>query len=400
MPQHKRGPWTQQEDELLKDLVSRMGATNWVRTSAMIGSRSPKQCRERYHQNLKPGLNHSPITEDEGNLIIQLVREKGKRWAEIARHLNGRSDNAVKNWFNGGENRRKRAKNLVNRTADSSNTNSAGSFHHHRMQHHEGPRPDLMAQQSLPQFLPPSQQLPNTIYHPVPQHHDGQARRPSPLHINLHTNGYHVYAPPPIPSPGSHSNASMDTPSLVTDNASTYSPRTPLCPPGTMDRRGSSHLINSHLPAPHEDLFRHASDPSPMLPQEPSHHHHPYGYQPTLAIPPLQGGAPKSNNLTHYGNTSVQLPAMQPSISSPGPIDPLMTGRRSSLFSNGDARAQHPVYHNQELSRTLPEPVSSYNANPAREGEAPAPEGDSNAPSESGSSPGRNERMNINNFLR
>jgi len=41
-------------------------------------------------------------------MIEQLVREIGKRWAEIARRLNNRSDNAVKNWWNGNQNRRKR----------------------------------------------------------------------------------------------------------------------------------------------------------------------------------------------------------------------------------------------------------------------------------------------------
>ena len=41
-------------------------------------------------------------------MIEQLVQEMGKRWAEIARRLGNRSDNAVKNWWNGSMNRRKR----------------------------------------------------------------------------------------------------------------------------------------------------------------------------------------------------------------------------------------------------------------------------------------------------
>lgn len=89
-------------------LVKTQGALNWVRISQQLGTRTPKQCRERFHQNLKPNLNHEPISQEEGLVIEQLVREIGKRWAEIARRLNNRSDNAVKNWWNGNQNRRKR----------------------------------------------------------------------------------------------------------------------------------------------------------------------------------------------------------------------------------------------------------------------------------------------------
>ena len=105
---HKRGPWSQHEDSCLLSLVNTQGAHNWVRISQIIGTRTPKQCRERYHQNLKPSLNHEPISPEEGLLIERLVGEMGKRWAEIARRLRGRSDNAVKNWWNGGMNRRRR----------------------------------------------------------------------------------------------------------------------------------------------------------------------------------------------------------------------------------------------------------------------------------------------------
>jgi Myb-like DNA-binding protein FlbD len=105
---NRRGPWLPDEDETLLQLVQTQGPNNWVRISQHMLHRSPKQCRERYHQNLKPSLNHEPISSQEGELIERMVNDMGKRWAEIARRLGNRSDNAVKNWWNGSMNRRKR----------------------------------------------------------------------------------------------------------------------------------------------------------------------------------------------------------------------------------------------------------------------------------------------------
>ncbi|OQE18995.1 hypothetical protein PENSTE_c016G00112 [Penicillium steckii] len=107
-PSHRRGPWVPEEDQLLLQLVREQGPNNWVRISQHMHYRSPKQCRERFHQNLKPSLNREPISADEGLMIERMVNEMGKRWAEIARRLGNRSDNAVKNWWNGSMNRKRR----------------------------------------------------------------------------------------------------------------------------------------------------------------------------------------------------------------------------------------------------------------------------------------------------
>jgi len=105
---HRRGPWVPEEDQLLVQLVREQGPNNWVRISQHMHYRSPKQCRERFHQNLKPSLNREPISAEEGLLIERMVNDMGKRWAEIARRLGNRSDNAVKNWWNGSMNRKRR----------------------------------------------------------------------------------------------------------------------------------------------------------------------------------------------------------------------------------------------------------------------------------------------------
>lgn len=93
--------WEGKEDILLLELHSAYGP-NWTRIAGGMGIRSAKQCRERYTQHLKPGLNRSPISDDEGRQIMRMVSESGQRWAQIARSLGtNRSDNQIKNWWNG-----------------------------------------------------------------------------------------------------------------------------------------------------------------------------------------------------------------------------------------------------------------------------------------------------------
>lgn len=109
--QHNRGPWRPEEDDRLTVLY-RLKDGNWTKIAPLMPThRTPKQCRERWHQNLKPDLAHTPLTEQEQVRVMHLVLERGHKWASIARSLGPhRSDNMVKNWWNGENNRRSRTK--------------------------------------------------------------------------------------------------------------------------------------------------------------------------------------------------------------------------------------------------------------------------------------------------
>ena len=127
---YKKGPWSTAEDAQLLHLIQITGPAQWVKISQQMGTRSAKQCRERYHQNLKPTLRHDPITAEEGRIIEQLVEQMGKRWADIARKLNNRSDNHVKNWWNSNNSHQKRPKSS-SRASPRMFRDPAEDYHHH-----------------------------------------------------------------------------------------------------------------------------------------------------------------------------------------------------------------------------------------------------------------------------
>lgn len=92
----KRCVFTPEEDARLHTLAQ-MYSEDWKTISTLMGTRSPRQCRERYINYLAPGLANDKWTSQEDQLLIEKQKLFGKKWIHIAQFFPRRSAANIKN---------------------------------------------------------------------------------------------------------------------------------------------------------------------------------------------------------------------------------------------------------------------------------------------------------------
>ncbi|RCI07008.1 hypothetical protein CU098_005951, partial [Rhizopus stolonifer] len=88
-PSLRKGAWTEEEDQLLREGVSRY-PNQWSKIADMLEGRTDDQCAKRWRESLDPSIDRSEWTPEEDKRLLEKYDEYGSQWQKIAFFFEGR----------------------------------------------------------------------------------------------------------------------------------------------------------------------------------------------------------------------------------------------------------------------------------------------------------------------
>lgn len=85
------------EDELLKQLVAKLGTEDWELIASCMNGRNARQCKDRWSYYLDPNVNTAPYSIEEDSRLLELVKKHGPRWVQIVAFFDKRTSYSIKN---------------------------------------------------------------------------------------------------------------------------------------------------------------------------------------------------------------------------------------------------------------------------------------------------------------
>ncbi|KAK9764638.1 hypothetical protein K7432_007695 [Basidiobolus ranarum] len=88
-PSLRKGAWTPEEDELLRQGVERYQG-QWSKIAEAIPGRTDDQCAKRWRESLDPSIDRAEWSPEEDGLLLERYEELGSQWQKISQFFPGR----------------------------------------------------------------------------------------------------------------------------------------------------------------------------------------------------------------------------------------------------------------------------------------------------------------------
>jgi hypothetical protein len=156
-PAIRRDKWTREEDATLTELVRSLGAGRWAEIARQMEGRTDQQCMGRWRRHLDPAIRREEWSGEEDERLRALHAQYGTSWSRISKGLRGRTSQQCRARFHQLSGGASRAARLAARAAAQAAAGGGGGG---------GGGPPGGG--GLPAWTPPPPLRPSTCFRPAP----------------------------------------------------------------------------------------------------------------------------------------------------------------------------------------------------------------------------------------